>query len=149
MLYNRTKQSDCGGLPVFKARAAINRPPLAGLERHGSLPSALGAIHPKLCARGPASGEITLPLGLARTAAFGRVLKPFFGEELLLPGSENKLLPAAYAGENFVLEIHPDPHSRATMLQQQKAAAPPDRRRTNHGIPFSSSCEHASGPVPL
>ncbi len=130
MLYNRTKQSDCGYAAVFKARAAINRPPLAGLERHGGLPSALGAIHAELAPLWPSSGIFLFALGFAGTATLGRVLKPLLGEELLLPGRENKLLPAAYAGENFVLEIHPDPHSRATMSQQQKTAAlpgpPPD-----------------------
>jgi hypothetical protein len=102
------------GLPagsyLAKTIAAVNRPALTRLERHGSFLAAFGANRREHLATAPRAIAVAItlcfPCLTAFGAAFGLVGIASLLELLLFLGSESKGITAIGTSEVFVFESH-------------------------------------------
>ena len=123
-------------LPLLEARAAQNRPPLRGLERHRRFASARcagrGGLDP--LARRSWCRPLSRALGLAGAASFWFVAKTLVGEKSLLTRRPDEPAPAVDALQSLVLELH-WPAPKSPMLDRSRRPASGDnfRRLTQGG----------------
>ena len=94
--------------PLLKAFAAIDRPPLSGLERNRGFLATLGTNRPCFDALGISRTYVSSlhAVALARFAALGFVLESLIYKEHLLAGGEDKFRTAFGAFQNFVMVFH-------------------------------------------
>jgi hypothetical protein len=91
---------------LLEALAAIYRPALSRLKRHGRFFAALGARGGRFRALAALSTHHLAPFGLTGLTPLGLVLEAFIRVEDLLAGGEDKISPAIDALEGSIPVFH-------------------------------------------